>query len=237
MASTSLCPISPVHGAASRRLKVAIVAGPAVRIGLDVTNNGTATDEAALIRKIVGGHRHLFGELIAPHLTALSRMVRATIGGHPEGEDIVQQTILKAFTHLAQFRFEAGFRTWLIRIGINEARQWRRKCATSRLLEFTPRALSELPIADQRCSPLIECLRSETDAQLCAALARIPEMYRNVILLRDFEGLSLSEAAVRLGLTIAAVKSRQFRARRKVAEFLEPSKSFRRGAAVARRPS
>jgi hypothetical protein len=63
----------------------------------------TRTEEAALIRKIVGGHRDLFGDLIAPHLTVLSRMVQATIGGHPEVEDIVQQAVLKAFTHRHNF--------------------------------------------------------------------------------------------------------------------------------------
>jgi RNA polymerase sigma factor (sigma-70 family) len=151
--------------------------------------NGTGVDESALIRKIVGGRRDLFGDLIAPHLDALSRIVRATIGGHPEVEDIVQQTALKAFTHLAQFRFEAAFRTWLIRIGVNEARQWRRKYASSRFLQLTPRAFSELPIADRGPSPLIECQRNQTGAQLTAALARLPEKYRNVIVLRDVEDL------------------------------------------------
>jgi RNA polymerase sigma factor (sigma-70 family) len=204
---------------------------------IDHQCDGTGMDEAALIRKIVGGHRHLFGDLIAPHVTALSRMIRLTIGGHTEVEDIVQQTILQAFTHLAQFRFEAGFKTWLIRIGINEARQWRRKYPPSRFLAFTPRAFSELPIADQSCSPFIECLRRETDAQLGVALAHLPEKYRNVVLLRDLEGLSISEAAMRLGLTRAAVKSRQFRARRKVAEFLEQAKSVDRGDAFAGLPS
>jgi RNA polymerase sigma-70 factor, ECF subfamily len=189
--------------------------------------NGTGVDEAALIRKIVGGQRDLFGDLIAPHLTALSCIVRTTIGGHPEVEDIVQQTALKAFTHLAQFRFEACFKTWLIRIALNEARQWRRKYASSRLLEFTPCALSELPIADQGHSPSTEYQRSETGAQLGAALARLPEKYRNVILLRDFEDLSISEVAVRLGLTIPGVKTRHRRARQKIAGFLERSKIFR----------
>jgi len=74
------------------------------------------------------------GDLIAPHLKPLLRIVQTTIGSHPDVEDIVQQTALKAITHLGQFRFEASFRTWLIRIGLNEARQWRRKCASSRFL-------------------------------------------------------------------------------------------------------
>src|SRR5437868_13411897 len=173
----------------------------------------TGADESALIRKIVGGDRALFGDLIAPYLAPLSRIVRATVGAHPEVEDIVQQTALKAFTHLAQFRFEAGFRTWLIQIGLNEARQWRRKYARSPFGELTPLVFSQLPVADQSPSPLIEYHRSETGAHLRAALRRLPEKYRSVILLRDIEDLSISEVAVKLGLTIPAVKSRHKRAR------------------------
>src|SRR5437899_8548218 len=94
----------------------------------------TGAEEVGLIRKILSGRNDLFAELIAPHLKPLLRAVRVTIGGHPDVEDIVQQTTLKAFTHLEQFRFEASFRTWLIRIGFNEARAWRRKCASSRFL-------------------------------------------------------------------------------------------------------
>jgi RNA polymerase sigma-70 factor (ECF subfamily) len=191
----------------------------------------TGTEEAALIRKIVGGQRDLFGDLIAPHLTPLLRTVRATMGGHVEVDDIVQQTVLKAFTRLAQFRFEAGFRTWLIQIGLNEIRQWRRKHTSSPFVESTPAA--ELLFADQSDSPLIECQRNESSAQLSAALARLPEKYRNVIVLRDLEGLRVSEVAVRLGLTIPAVKTRHSRARQKVAEFLERARKFGRRVALA----
>jgi RNA polymerase sigma-70 factor (ECF subfamily) len=87
--------------------------------------------------------------------------------------------------------------------------------------------LSELPIADQSHSPLIEYQRSETGAQLGAALARLPEKYRIVMLLRDREDLSISEVAAILGLTIPAVKTRHRRARQKVAGFLERSSQFR----------
>lgn len=131
----------------------------------------TGTKEAGLIRKIVGGQQDLFGELIAPYLTPLSRIVRATIGGHPDVEDIVQQTAVKAFTHLGQFRFEASFKTWLIRIGLNEARQWRRKHASSRLRCFAFPVLSELPVVDHSCSPFIECQRNEV-LIICGKLSR-----------------------------------------------------------------
>jgi RNA polymerase sigma factor (sigma-70 family) len=184
------------------------------------TPNVTGTEEVALIRKILGGRRDLFADLIAPHLTPLLRMVRATIGSHPDVEDIVQQTALKALTHLEQFRFEASFRTWLIRIGLNEARQWRRKCASSQFLALDLPTLTQLPATDESHSPLVECQRSEATVRLRAALAWLPEKYRIVVLLRDLEDLSLSEVARRLGLTVPAVKTRHLRARQKMAKFL-----------------
>src|ERR1700730_13759219 len=144
--------------------------------------NMTITEEGALIRKILRGRKDLFGELLAPHLTTLLRIVGATIGGHPEVEDIVQQTALKAFTHLRQFRFEARFSTWLIRIGLNEVRTWRRKCASSRLLALDLPTLTQLPVADQRHSPLIECQRNEASLRLRVVLDWLPGKYRIVML-------------------------------------------------------
>jgi RNA polymerase sigma factor (sigma-70 family) len=181
--------------------------------------NMKSPKEVALIRAIIGGRRDLFADLIAPHLTPLLRALRATIGSQPDLEDIVQQTALKALTHLEQFRFEASFRTWLIRIGLNEARQWRRKCNASRFVALDP-ALTQLPAADESCSPLVECQRSEAIARLRAVVAGLPERYRIVILLLDLEELSISEVARRLGLTISGTKVRHWRARRKMAEFL-----------------
>src|ERR1700730_6585567 len=186
------------------------------------TPNTPGTEEGALIHKILGGRRDLFADLIAPHLTTLFRIVRATIGGHPEEEDILQQTALKAFTHLEQLRFEDRFSPWLSRLGLNEVRMWQRKCASSRVLALDPPTLTQLPVADQRHSPLVEFQRSEASVRLHAALSWLPEKYRIVILLRDLEDLSIFEVAQRLGLTIPAVKTRHRRARQKMAKFLGP---------------
>jgi RNA polymerase sigma-70 factor (ECF subfamily) len=185
------------------------------------TPNMTGTEEVGLIREILGGRRDLFGDLIAPHLMPLLRMIRATMGGrHPDVDDIVQQTALKALTRLEQFRCEASFRTWLIRIGLNEARDWRRKCASSRLMAIDLPRLTQFPVFDESHSPLVEYQRSEASIRLRAALARLPEKYRVVIYLRDFEDLNVAQVAQRLGLTIPAVKTRHLRARQKLAKFL-----------------
>jgi RNA polymerase sigma factor (sigma-70 family) len=196
--------------------------GYRVMASVAYTPSTTGTEENALIHQILAGRRDLFADLIAPHLTPLLRIVQATIGSHPDVEDIVQQAALKALTHLEQFRFEASFRTWLVRIGLNEARQWRRKCASSRLLALDPPTLTQLPATDESDSPLVKCQRSEAIVRLRAALAWLPEKYRSVILLRDLEELSLLEAAGRLGLTIPAVKTRHLRARQKLAKYLGP---------------
>src|ERR1700676_2115672 len=67
------------------------------------TPNMAGTEEVALIRQILAGRRDLFANLIAPPLKPLLRIVQATLGGHPDVEDIVQQTALKALTHPEQF--------------------------------------------------------------------------------------------------------------------------------------
>ena len=187
--------------------------------------NMVGSEEAALIRKILAGRHDLFDDLIAPHLTPLLRALRATISSHPDIEDIIQQTVLKAFTHLEQFRFQASFRTWLIRIGLNEAHQWRRKCASSRTVALDPTILTQLPDADENHSPFVECQRSEVIVRLRTALAWLPEQYRIIILLRDLEELSITEVARRLRLTLPAAKTRHWRARRKMAEFFRQANS------------
>ena len=186
------------------------------------------TGESYLIREIISGRHELFADLIAPHLAPLLRIVRASIGNRPDVEDIVQTTALKALTHLGQFRCESSFRTWLIQIGVNEARQWQRKSASSRLLMLEPLLLAQLPFADEEPSSLVECQRIEAVARLRIALARLPEKDRIVILMRDLEELSLADAAVRLGLTLPATKSRHFRARRKIAKILGLNQSQQR---------
>jgi len=185
------------------------------------------TEEAALICKILGGQRDLFADLIAPHLRPLLRTIRAHTGSSLDVEDIIQQTALKALTHLEQFRFQASFRTWLIQIGLNEARQWRRKAGSSRFVALEASTLTRLSATNERHSPLVECQRSEVITRLRGALARLPEEYRTIILLRDLEELSLAEVAQRLRLTLPAVKTRHWRARRRIAKLLGQSSASR----------
>jgi DNA-directed RNA polymerase specialized sigma24 family protein len=103
--------------------------------------------------------------------------------------------MLKAFIHPRKFRFEASFRAWLIRICLNEARQWQRKCASSRLATLDLPTLPQLPAGYASASLLVGCQRSEAIVRPRTAIARRPERYRIVVPPRDLEDISISEVA------------------------------------------
>jgi hypothetical protein len=96
-------------------------------------HDALVTDETGLIREILCGRRDLFADLIGPHVKPVSHIIQRTIGRRQDVEDIVQQGTLKALIHLAQSRAQASFRTWLVRIGLNEARPWQRSRAAAKL--------------------------------------------------------------------------------------------------------
>src|SRR5436190_21844843 len=109
--------------------------------------------EDLLIRQILAGRRDLFDDLIEPHLDAVWRAVRARMGNDPDVDDVAQQAVFKAFRHLEQFRFEGAFKTWLIRIALNEVIQNWRKRFTSRSVRMEPYAMAAVSIADPKDSP------------------------------------------------------------------------------------
>jgi len=181
--------------------------------------------EASLIRQILGGRRDLFGDLIEPHVGALWRTVQVKMRNDPDIDDIVQQAVFKAFTHLEQFRFEAGFRTWLIRIALNEVNQnWRKRLA-SRSVALDGSAIAETQVTDPKDSPFNVCARSQTARLLRIALASLPEKYRIVVRMRDLEERSISEVAETLRLTVSAVKTRHHRGRLRMAKFLSRTRT------------
>jgi RNA polymerase sigma-70 factor (ECF subfamily) len=174
--------------------------------------------EAVLIREILAGRRDLFGDLIEPHLDAVWRTVRARMGNDPDIDDVVQQAVVKAFIHLEQFRFEAAFKTWLIRIASNEIMQTWRKRVRSAAVELS--AVDAILAADAKDSPFSLCARCEAAGLVDTALATLPVKYRVVIRLRDVEERSITEVAEALCLTTAAVKSRHHRARLRMAKVI-----------------
>lgn len=184
--------------------------------------------EAALIAAILAGEREKFHDLIRPYerqvyLTALSLLKNET-----EAEDTAQEAILRAYRKLASFRGDAKFSTWLIAITLNEARSRLRdeKRASFDSLDshdadegdYTPAVLT-----DWREVPSEALERQELRALMQQAVAELPDAFRQVVMLRDMEELSVNETAEALGISIALVKVRLHRARLLLQKKLAPA--------------
>ena len=135
-----------------------------------------------------------------------------------DAEDVTQQTFLSALEHLKDFRQEASFSTWLLRIASHAALKIIRK------RKGLPTESLDIPhpefIATWKESPAKLAQQHETRELIEAALAELDEKHRLVFLLRDVEGLSVKETAAATGLTEANVKVRLLRARLQLRERL-----------------
>jgi RNA polymerase sigma-70 factor (ECF subfamily) len=160
----------------------------------------------------------VFMSLLNPTLRHLRTFVRSRLGtlGDSDGDDIVQQILLRAFAYRNQFRFRSAFKTWLWAIAINEIRQFfrRRKDAVS--LNST----QEIEFADRALSPLAKYEQIERTKWVQAGLAKLSERDSTVVRMRDLNGHSVAEIAQVLAMTRAAVKTNIFRARQRLAQTL-----------------
>lgn len=137
-----------------------------------------------------------------------------------DARDVLQETFRAAVRGLKDFRGEARLSTWLFRVAANACRKLRRRGASEperelSLEEWRPGGSSgDAPgIPDPRATPEAAFRQSRLRAALEGAIADLPPAYREVLLLRDVEGLSTEATAEALGLTAAAVKTRLHRAR------------------------
>jgi RNA polymerase sigma-70 factor, ECF subfamily len=175
-----------------------------------MTENIATLDDRTLIEMTIAGQTECFSVLIDRHATTAKRCISLIVRRTQDVEDILQNTFLKAWVNLSSFRFEAGFRSWLIRIAMNEAFQYHRyyRCRPSCP---DPAHLDELACA--RDSPEQRLQRSEATRNVRLAIARLPSKYREVVRLCDIQQLTAIETARHLKSSVALVKTRRFRAR------------------------
>jgi len=183
--------------------------------------------EQDLIRRVQAGEKELFYQFVKPYERRIYAAALAVLRNEAEAEDAAQEAMLKALTHIRQFRAEARFSTWLTQITVNEALMRRRK-AHSEIMEpigerqeedgtYTPR-----DFADWREIPSEVLERKEIRQKLASAVAGLAAKYREVFMLRDVQHLSIEETAEALGITQASVKTRLLRARLMLRDLLAP---------------
>ncbi len=183
--------------------------------------------DVELVRLAKTGELLAFEELVNRYERKVYTLAWRVVRHQQDAEDITQQTFLSALEHLGDFREEAAFSTWLLRIatfGALKILRKKRGLAFVSLEENLEPASESIPppefIADWRESPETLVGQKETGRIIDEALGRLDEKHRLVFLLRDVEGLSIRETSAALGLTEANVKVRLLRARLELREFI-----------------
>jgi RNA polymerase sigma-70 factor (ECF subfamily) len=192
-----------------------------------MANQNENEAEAAMIASILAGNTQLYHDLIRPHERSVYMMALSFMKNEADAEDIAQEAFLKAFRNLSKFRAESKFSTWLISIALNEARSRLRRKTIVRMesLDEPPdegTSVSPALLRDWREIPSEALERQELRLMLQNAVTSLPEIYHQVFLLRDIEGLSVNETAEALSISVPSVKVRLHRARMMLQKQLTP---------------
>jgi RNA polymerase sigma-70 factor (ECF subfamily) len=146
----------------------------------------------------------------------LFRVARAVVGSDDEAEDVLQESYLRAFAKIGEFRGEAGLLTWLTAIVLNEARgrlRKRRNFVDVNLMDQMDTHIIPFPGQPASSNPEGEAGRDQVRQLLEKAIDTLSHDFRIVFMLREVEGCDVEETARQLGLNPQTVKSRLFRAR------------------------
>jgi RNA polymerase sigma-70 factor, ECF subfamily len=194
-------------------------------------------EEAMLLARLRAGDAAAYERWVRASAPRVLRVVRRLLRNEQDAQDVTQDAFLSAFRHLASFDGSARLSTWLHRIAVNAAlmrlRSMRRHPEES-IDERLPRFDAE---GEHEHAPWAWAARGDAalgSAQLRkavrAAIDELPDLYRDVLLLRDIEELTTEEAATALGITIPALKTRLHRARLALREGLDDLMRELRGA-------
>ena len=186
------------------------------------------TNEAQLIRRVREGEREVFYELVRPY----ERMVYATaisiLKNPADAEEVAQEAVLKAFSNLSSFRGEAKFSTWLVQITYNEAKMKRRRARVHLYESIDEQQQNDdgdyIPndFADWRPIPSEALESDEIRKMVQNAINLLGSIYREILILRDVQLLTVKETMIILGISEATVKTRLHRARLLLRDNLAP---------------
>jgi len=197
---------------------------------MNASEAGRESIEPVLIERVVAGERTLFHDLIRPYERRAYLLAYSILRNPDDAEEVVQQAMLNIFSHLAELAERTKFKPWMMRVVENEAKMYRRR-RRQHLYESIDHTTAEgnddrpfqpRQFADWRDLPSDIVEQQEVRKAVAGALERLPEIYREVFVLRDMQHLDVAETAEVLGIGNSAVKTRLHRARLMLREALTP---------------
>ncbi len=177
-----------------------------------------------VIKRVLDGEKELYEILLRRYNQTLFRVIRSYLRNKNDIEDTMQETYLKAYINLYQFKEESTFSTWLIRIGINEALQKLRKRKRNRIVDLNKdNEMSDKMIQLKEKSdvnPEELAIYKETGVLVEKAIDNLPEKYKIIYMLYEVEGMEYDEIATCLKISHNNTKVRLHRAKNLLKESL-----------------
>ena len=193
----------------------------------------TREEELNLLQRAQKDDMDAFEAIVRAHEKTVYNLALRALGNPEDAEDAAQEVFLKAYTSLKSFRGESKISVWLYRITNNVCIDLlrKRKDAMSLSAEDAEGAETELEIADEKFNPAVIAERNDLKARLGEAVLYLPQEQREAFLLRVVAEQSYEEIAATLCVDLGTVKSRIFRARKKLCALLSDSGNFSPGDA------
>ena len=185
----------------------------------------TGEEELRLVERVRAGETEAFEDLVRAHEKSVYNLALRMTGNPQDAEDMAQEAFLKAYRSLPDFRGESKFSVWLYRIVSNVCldhlrRQSRRPTVSLTAADDEGGEDAQWDVPDESFSPERLLERKLTREAVQKGLAQLPEEQRQILLLREIRGLSYEEIGEILALEPGTVKSRIFRARKRLCAFL-----------------
>jgi len=184
---------------------------------------GIRAEEQTLVADLKSGSQQAFALLIAQYSHPIYSLIARSLRDPADAADVTQEVFVKVFRNISGFHGEASLRTWIYRIALHEASNHRRWWGRHKRQELTIDAPLDNDEGETFCladalatrdaSPYDCAARSEVRARVEAALRTIPEIFREVVILREIEGFGYEEIAEILNVNLGTVKSRLTRGR------------------------
>jgi len=184
---------------------------------------GIRAEEQTLVAELKSGSEQAFALLIAMYSHPVYSLIARSLCDPADAADVTQEVFVKVFRNISGFHGEASLRTWIYRIALHEASNQRRWWGRHKRQELTIDAPLDNDEGETFCladalatrdaSPYDCAARSEVRAHVEAALRTIPEIFREVVILREIEGFGYEEIAEILNVNLGTVKSRLTRGR------------------------
>jgi RNA polymerase sigma-70 factor (ECF subfamily) len=184
-----------------------------------------------LVQRTVAGDQRAFELLVLKYQRRIERLIARMVRDSDLVQDIAQETFIRAYRALPQFRGEAQFYTWLYRIAVNTAKQTLVDLRRDPVI-FENALRGSGDDEDETSGPGFELISHETPETVLAAqeianavneaMQALPEELRQAVTLREIEGLSYEEIATAMACPIGTVRSRIFRAREAISQRVKP---------------